>query len=129
MAQKTVVTMTDDIDGSEATETIWLGLDGQGYEIDLNEVHAGELREVLAPYLSVARPDRTSSSRTGGRGRGSGSSSGGGGGRGRSSSTGALGGEVDAKAVRVWAAEQGIEVNARGRIPAQVVRQYQDANS
>ncbi len=117
MAQKTVVTMTDDIDGSQASETVRFGVDGRSYEIDLNEVHASELREVLAPYVSVARPDRDGAGRTG-RGRGSSA------GRGGSGS----GGEVDPKAVRAWAAEQGIEVNARGRIPAQVVRQYQDAN-
>ncbi len=123
MAQKMVVTMTDDIDGSEANETVRFGLDGRSYEIDLNEIHASELREVLAPYLSVARADRDGAGRTG-RGRGSSA----GGGRGRSGSSGSSSGDVDPKAVRAWAAEQGIEVNARGRIPAQVVRQYQDAN-
>ncbi len=124
MAQKVVMTMTDDIDGSEANETVRFGLDGRSYEIDLNETHASELREVLAPYMSVARADRDGASRTG-RGRSVG------GGRGRSGSSGSSGsssGDVDPKAVRAWAAEQGIEVNARGRIPAQVVRQYQDAN-
>ncbi|MFL5999627.1 MAG: histone-like nucleoid-structuring protein Lsr2, partial [Streptomyces sp.] len=33
MAQKVVVTLFDDIDGSEAAETIAFGLDGKSYEI------------------------------------------------------------------------------------------------
>ena len=41
MAQKVVVTLFDDIDGSEAAETIAFGLDGKSYEIDLNEPMPG----------------------------------------------------------------------------------------
>ena len=37
MAKKTVVLLEDDIDGSEATETLSFALDGSEYEIDLNE--------------------------------------------------------------------------------------------
>jgi hypothetical protein len=48
MAKKTVVLLEDDIDGSEATETLSFALDGSEYEIDLNEGHAKELREALA---------------------------------------------------------------------------------
>lgn len=40
MAQKTVVILSDDLDGSDANETITFGLDGSEYEIDLNEAHA-----------------------------------------------------------------------------------------
>ena len=56
MAQQTIVTLTDDIDGSEATETVSFGLDGRTYEIDLNEANAEDPREVLAPYVVAARP-------------------------------------------------------------------------
>lgn len=35
--------------------------------------------------------------------------------------------EPEAKAVRAWAAESGIEVPARGKLPAEVVEQYQAA--
>ena len=40
MAQRVVVTLFDDIDGSEAAETIAFGLDGKSYEIDLNQTNA-----------------------------------------------------------------------------------------
>jgi hypothetical protein len=49
MAQKTVVTLYDDLDGStEHVETVSFALDGQTYDIDLSRVNAGTLREVLA---------------------------------------------------------------------------------
>ena len=47
MAQKVSVLLVDDIDGSEASETVSLGLDGTRYEIELNSEHAQELRGQL----------------------------------------------------------------------------------
>jgi hypothetical protein len=61
MAQKTVVSLIDDLDGqSEADETVEYAIDGVTYEIDKDNAEA--LREVLAPYIAAAR-------RTGGRAR------------------------------------------------------------
>ena len=45
MAQKTQIILVDDIDGSEATQTVTFALDGVNYEIDLNDDHAAALRE------------------------------------------------------------------------------------
>ena len=45
MAQKVQVLLVDDLDGSEATETVTFGLDGLSYEIDLSSGNAGRLRE------------------------------------------------------------------------------------
>ena len=44
MAQRVVVTLSDDIDGGEAAETVVFGLDGKSYEIDLNPANAKKLR-------------------------------------------------------------------------------------
>ena len=44
MAQKVQVLLVDDLDGSEATETVAFGLDGAAYEIDLSSGNAGKLR-------------------------------------------------------------------------------------
>ena len=109
MAKKTVVLLEDDIDGSEATETLSFALDGSEYEIDLNNEHANELREALARFTSAGR--KTS----GGRGR-------------PAARTKASQGGPDAKAVRMWAAEHGIQVNTRGRIQADVVEKYEAAH-
>src|SRR6476661_3936387 len=55
MAQKVNVILADDIDGSDAAETVPFGLDGTQYEIDLNSGHAQELREQLDLYVRKAR--------------------------------------------------------------------------
>jgi hypothetical protein len=36
-------------------------------------------------------------------------------------------GDVDPKTVRAWAAENGIAISARGRIPADIVARYQQS--
>ena len=62
MAQKVVVELVDDLDGtaSEDINTVTFSLDGANYEIDLTENNAERLRGSLARYLGAAR-------RTGGR--------------------------------------------------------------
>src|SRR5690242_1999166 len=62
MAQKVTVTLVDDLDGTEAEETVEFGLDGAAYQIDLSEDNAERLREALAEYVDHAR-------RSGGRKR------------------------------------------------------------
>src|SRR5690242_7291807 len=47
VAQKTIVTLEDDIDGGPATQTIAFGFDGVDYEIDLNEANVEALTSVL----------------------------------------------------------------------------------
>src|SRR6478735_118406 len=44
VAQKIHIVLEDDIDGTEATETVRFGLDGTAYEIDLNDANAAKLR-------------------------------------------------------------------------------------
>ena len=58
MARRTVVRLIDDIDGSEAAETVLYGIDGRLWEIDLSVENARDLHDVLAPYLTVSRPHR-----------------------------------------------------------------------
>src|SRR5262245_56367371 len=62
MAQKVLVQFVDDLDGavSEDVSTVQFGLDGVGYEIDLNAENAERLRKIYADYVDAAR-------RTGGR--------------------------------------------------------------
>ncbi|KRE56036.1 hypothetical protein ASG92_24050 [Arthrobacter sp. Soil736] len=108
MARKVVTLLADDLDGSEASETIQFAFDGTEYEIDLNEAHANELRSALSRYTNVAR--KTS----GGRGRPAG----------RKTTTGG----TDSKAIRQWALDNGLQVNTRGRIQAEIVEKYQAAH-
>jgi hypothetical protein len=107
MARKTTIILTDDIDGSKADTTVGFALDGVEYEIDLTDEHADALRETLQYWIAPA-------TRIGGRAK-----------RG----TAATANTSDAKLVRAWAKENGIEVPDRGRVPASVRDRYYEANS
>ncbi len=112
MAQKVVVELTDDLDGSEAAETVTFGLDGVEYEIDLSDDNASELRDALAQYVEHGR-------KTGGR-RQSGRST-------RESAVKSKPDREQTRAIREWAQTQGYDVSDRGRIPKDVVDAYQNA--
>lgn len=119
MAQRTIIQLTDDLDGKPISEgkgeTIRFSLDRADYEIDLAERNAKALRNDLAKYVAAAR-------RSGGGRRGTGS-------RGRGRGGGGSGRDYDPKAVRAWAASQGIEVSHRGRVPAELVARFQEAHA
>lgn len=55
MATRTVIQLVDDVDGSDAAETIHLGLGRQSYEIELSAQNAQKLREQLEPWTAAAR--------------------------------------------------------------------------
>jgi len=55
MASRTTISLLDDLDGSEAAETVMFGLGGQLYELDLTTEHAAILRGIFGPYIGAAR--------------------------------------------------------------------------
>lgn len=55
MAQRVLIILEDDVDGSTAEETIQFGLDGKSYEIDLNNSNAATLRSALERWVGHAR--------------------------------------------------------------------------
>ncbi|TNM36257.1 Lsr2 family protein [Nocardioides albidus] len=112
MAQKVNIVLVDDIDGTDATQTVSFGLDGANYEIDLNDDNASALREALAPYVGHGRKV----------GRG------GGGARRNGARSAAAAGGAAAKEIREWARETGRDVPERGRIPADVREAYESAH-
>lgn len=120
MAQRTVVQLTDDLDGKPVPqgkgETIRFSLDRQEYEIDLAEKNAKALRDTFGKYVSAAR-------------RTSGGTRGGGGGRSRGRTASGAARDYDPKAVRAWAESQGIEVSQRGRVPADLIARFQKAKA
>jgi hypothetical protein len=111
MAKQTVITLTDDIDGTEASESVEFGIDGYLYTVDLSADHAEELRDRLTAYrefgstlgryttrsagLSVPRR----SPRPADRDRNT--------------------------AIRAWAAANGLNVKARGKIAGSVIKKYE----
>jgi Lsr2 len=114
MAQRVV--LTDDLDGSEATQTISFRINGQEYEIDLSDENAQRFHQALEPYVTNSRqvqrqpePQR--------RGRGDGRRRTGGSGR------------DDIPQIRAWAEAQGMDVSARGRIKKEIIDAYDQAHS
>src|SRR6266508_3408541 len=57
MAQKVVVSLVDDLDGTSSDDisTVNFGLDGANYEIDLNDRNAERLRGTLEGFIVAAR--------------------------------------------------------------------------
>jgi hypothetical protein len=112
MAQKVTVSLVDDLDGSEAEETVEFGLDGAFYEIDLSEDNAERLRDALSEYVEHAR-------RSGGRKRPGGRIAA----TGRAPRTASADREQN-QAMREWARKQGMTISDRGRIPKEVAEAY-----
>ncbi len=106
MAQKVNIILVDDLDGSEADETVSFALDGTSYEIDLNEKNAAKLRDALSGYIGHARKVSATRKR-----RSSASSSG-----------------PSARELRDWARSNGYEVSDRGRVPAEVREAFEAAH-
>lgn len=106
--ERVVVELIDDLDGTGNANTVTFGLDGRRYEIELNKKNETALRKALAPFIDKAReaPAAPLSKRGARRPRGTG---------------------VDNKAVRQWAAENGVEVPPTGRIRREIIEQYEAA--
>lgn len=112
MAREVIEKLIDDLDGSDATETVTFALDGTTYEIDLNKKNAAALRKALDQYVRAARTGRSAS----GRRKAAPAST-----RRRAQR------DYDIAQLRKWAGSNGVEVPARGRIPQAVVEQYKAA--
>ena len=110
MATRTEVVLVDDLTGDRADTTVTFAVDRTEYEIDLSHANAARMREELARYVNAAR-------KVSGGGR-----------RGAPAAKLAYSG-YDPAAVRAWAAGQGIKVNPRGRIRADVVEQFRAAGN
>src|SRR5258705_84309 len=109
MAREVSTRLIDDTDGKEAHQTVRYGLDGVTYEIDLSDANAAKLRAFLGKFI----PHSTRVKGTAGA---------------KAPHRAANAPELDSRAIRAWAESQGIEVSSRGRVPAEVVAQYQKAH-
>ncbi len=114
MARQITERLIDDLDGSDATQTVEFAYKGKSYTLDLNDNNASDFEDALARYIAAAgKPDTAQSSR-GGRG----------GKRQAPASAGRSDGDYSPKDVRAWAQANDVEVPARGRIPGKVIEQY-----
>ncbi|MFI5865835.1 Lsr2 family protein [Streptomyces sp. NPDC051546] len=110
MAQKTVVSLIDDLDGGEASETTIFGLDGRTYEIDLNDKNTKKLRDFLEKYAAAGRRQAKSGTAAPSKTKRSAASAGSG----------------DTAEIRAWAKGQGMNVNDRGRVPQEIREAYEN---
>jgi len=109
MVKSLVEVLVDDIDGTEAVESVLLGWNGQWRRIELSEKNLAALSKAVDRFWEAGRPV---AERAGGGRRA----------RARADADGR-----DPKAIRAWAAANGIAVPSRGRIPAEIERQYNAA--
>ncbi|MFJ8961999.1 Lsr2 family protein [Lentzea sp. NPDC102401] len=115
MAQKVLVQLIDDLDGTTAedVEPVSFGLDGVTYDIDLKPDNATKLRDALADFVASARSTR-------GRAKKS------------PSATRTVVAESrtkeQTKAIRDWAKANGHELSDRGRIPTHIIEEFEKAH-
>ena len=120
MATMTTVTLVDDLDGSEASESVSFALDGASYEIDLNEKNAASCA-TRSPVTSPAPVGSTARVAARGRPRH---------GQGREGRAGARTApdREQTAAIREWARANGHEVSERGRLSASVLAAFEAAH-
>jgi hypothetical protein len=103
--KRTVIELTDDLDGSTAEETVEISLDGKSFELELSRRNAKTLRALLQPYISGGRRI------------------------GKRTQQVSRSHRYDTTAVRKWAESNGIDVATRGRIPREVLAQFHAAGN
>lgn len=113
MAEETVTRLVDDLDGSDATQKVLLGLNGEWRALDLNDDNHDALVRALGSFWDAALPVKGSSGTRQGRAPRGG--------------TTPKQRDYDLGILREWAAEKKVAIPARGRIPGSVVEQYQAA--
>jgi len=102
----------DDLEGGQASGTVYFSLNGRHYEIDLSAENAAKLRDALAPFVAAARrsDDAHPPPRTG--------------------LPGSLPGPgIDREKgaeIREWARQHGHRIAVRGRMPRRILEAYRN---
>ena len=110
MAREIRVILTDDLDGTEADQTVEFSLGNVSYSIDLSDANVAKLEAALEPFIAKAEKVRGRRSRR------------------TSAAAGGRAGRGGTAEIRAWARENGYEVSDRGRVPADVMAAYEAAN-
>lgn len=118
MAKRVNIELVDDFDPTKtADQTVEFALDGVTYAMDLSNENADKFRDELDKWIMVARKE-------GGRRRGR-----------RPATTTTATTPANGNAglpladIRAWAKKNGHTVATRGRVSAQIVREYNAAHS
>jgi hypothetical protein len=116
MAKVVTTKLVDDLDGTVATKTVRIALNGKAVELDLSARNLKRLEKALSPYLSKGRAVAANAPRTATTAKS------------RRRKAGARR-DYDIAALRKWAASRRIKVPARGRIPLAIVEQFKAEGS
>lgn len=112
MAKEVFYRVIDDLDGTRLNEgegeAVKFTYQGTAYEMDLSPENARAFHEAIGRFAKVARK---STARTG-----------------RTAAAPTQADKEHLAKVRAWAAENGHEVNQRGRIPKQIFEAYSAAH-
>jgi hypothetical protein len=111
MAQKTLVQLVDDLDGTPISDgggrTVAFSYDGTSYVIDLSDAHVVEFKEALAPFVAAGRKTGRDASRK---------------------IASPKSDPAELQKMREWARSNGHEVSDRGRVSAVIRDAYNAAN-
>lgn len=116
MAKRTVIEVTDDLDGSVLRDprTIRFSVDGTHFELDTSKAHGREFDRAVAPYIAVARtvaPYPASTPR-----------------RQKLSAAQTRTSREQRAAIRSWARANGFTVSDRGVVPQEIVAAFDAAH-
>ncbi len=114
MAEETITRLIDDLDRSEATQKVLLGLNGEWRGLDLSDKNHGALLKNLEKFWNAASPVRGQSAPPAQQRRT----------RGPAKAKADRG--YDITQLREWAAEKGVSIPSRGRIAGATVEQFQN---
>jgi hypothetical protein len=106
MATETIQITFDDIDQAHPAETHTFAVDGEVYSIDLSAANLRRLHDALAPFVKKARKGAPK----------------------KKSTDAAVNVRAYNRAVRAWAAKNGLECPERGKIPYEVQNAYNEAH-
>lgn len=113
MAVRTVPQYFDDLDNTELTAdevtTVRFSLNGRHYEIDLSQANADKLHQEMAPWVNAARRDTGKA------------------GTAKTRNTPAAR-KAKLDKIRAWAADNGYDVNPRGRVANHIEAAYDAAH-
>lgn len=104
-----ITKIVDDIDGSDATDTLQFSWGADDYTIDLNDENAQEFRTMMALYVAHATKVRQEVKPAGKR-------------------SGPVRTASELNEIRVWAREHGFEVSSVGRIREEIITAYEARN-
>lgn len=102
-----ITKLVDDIDGSDATDTLEFSWGGDSYTIDLNDKNADDFREMMALYVGSATKVRHEI---------------------RPAAKRAVRTKRELDEIRAWAREKGLQVAPTGRIREDVLSAYEARN-